>query len=59
MIHQIMSRLILTNQKIKACIAKKLLLGNYKKFVKNPFDEKQKIVQEIDRLNARLSVATI
>lgn len=25
-------------------IAKELLLGKYKKFVKNPFDEKQKIV---------------
>ncbi len=38
-------------------ILKKLLLDNYKKFVQNPFDEKKRIIQEIDRLNARLSVA--
>src|SRR5699024_10989821 len=38
-------------------IVKKLLLDNYKKFVKNPFDEKKQIAQEIDKLNARLSVA--
>ncbi|MGV8092262.1 MAG: hypothetical protein AB2L24_10405 [Mangrovibacterium sp.] len=36
---------------------KRLLLDNYKKFVKNPFDEKKQIAQEIDKLNARLSVA--
>src|SRR5690606_18869696 len=35
----------------------KLLLDNYKKFVNNPFDEKKQIAQEIDKLNARLSVA--
>src|SRR5690606_33103277 len=35
----------------------KLLLDNYKKFVNNPIDEKKKIAQEIDKLNARLSVA--
>ena len=40
-----------------AQIVKRLLLDNYKKFVKNPFDEKKQIVQEIDKLNARLSVA--
>jgi site-specific DNA recombinase len=38
-------------------IVKKLVLDNYKKFVKNPFDEKKQIAQEIDKLNARLSVA--
>ena len=38
-------------------IVKKLLLDNYKKFVKNPFDEKKQIAKEIDKLNARLSVA--
>ena len=38
-------------------IVKRLLLDNYKKFVKNPFDEKKQIAQEIDKLNARLSVA--
>lgn len=38
-------------------ILKKLLLDNYKKFVQNPFDEKKRIVKEIDKLNARLSVA--
>src|SRR5690554_6310410 len=38
-------------------IVKKLLLDNYKKFVKNPFDEKKQIAQKIDKLNARLSVA--
>lgn len=38
-------------------ILKKLLLDNYKKFVQNPFDDKKRIIQEIDRLNARLSVA--
>ncbi len=38
-------------------ILKKLLLDNYKKFVQNPFDEKKRISQEIDQLNARLSVA--
>lgn len=38
-------------------VLKKLLLGNYKKFVQNPFDEKKRIAQEIDKLNARLSVA--
>ena len=38
-------------------IVKKLLLDNYKKFVKNPFDEKKQIAQDIDKLNARLSVA--
>ncbi|MCT1531027.1 hypothetical protein ACFQ2C_01020 [Sphingobacterium daejeonense] len=40
-----------------AQIVKKLLLDNYKKFVKNPFDEKKLIAQEMDKLNARLSVA--
>jgi site-specific DNA recombinase len=40
-----------------AQIVKKLLLDNYKKFVNNPFDEKKQIAQEIDKLNARLSVA--
>ena len=34
-----------------------MLLDNYKKFVQNPFDEKKRISQEIDQLNARLSVA--
>ena len=38
-------------------ILKKLLLANYKKFVQNPFDDKKRIIQEIDRFNARLSVA--
>ena len=38
-------------------ILKKLLLDNYKKFVQNPFEEKKRIVQEIDKLNAKLSVA--
>ena len=38
-------------------ILKKLLLNNYKKFVQNPFEEKKRIVQEIDKLNAKLSVA--
>lgn len=38
-------------------IVKKLVLDNYKKFVQNPFDEKKRIAQEIDRLNAKLSVA--
>ena len=38
-------------------ILKKLLLDNYKKFIQNPINEKKRIVQEIDRLNARLSVA--
>ena len=38
-------------------IVKKLLLDNYKKFINNPFDEKKQIAQEIDKLNARLSVA--
>src|SRR5690606_3973269 len=38
-------------------ILKKLLLDNYKKFVNNPFDEKKRIAQEIDKLSARLSVA--
>src|SRR5690606_15380228 len=38
-------------------VLKKLLLDNYKKFVQNPFDEKKRIAQEIDRLNAKLSVA--
>src|SRR5690606_34673117 len=38
-------------------IIKKLLLDNYKKFIKNPFDEKKQMAQEIDKLNARLSVA--
>ena len=33
------------------------MLDNYKKFVHNPFDEKKRIAQEIDRLNAKLSVA--
>ena len=33
------------------------MLDNYKKFVRNPFDEKKRIAQEIDRLNAKLSVA--
>src|SRR5690606_37915905 len=40
-----------------AQIVKRLLLDNYKKFVNNPFDEKKHIAQEIDKLNARLSVA--
>ena len=40
-----------------AQIVKRLLLDNYKKFVNNPFDEKKQIAQEIDKLNARLSVA--
>ena len=38
-------------------IVKKLVSDNYKKFVQNPFDEKKRIAQEIDRLNAKLSVA--
>lgn len=38
-------------------ILNKLLLDNYKKFVQNPFDEKKRISQEIDQLNARISVA--
>lgn len=38
-------------------VLKKLLLDNYKKFVQNPFDEKKRVAQEIDRLNAKLSVA--
>ncbi len=38
-------------------IVKKLVLNNYKKFVQNPFDEKKRIAQEIDKLNAKLSVA--
>ncbi len=38
-------------------VLKKLLLDNYKKFVQDPMNEKKRIVQEIDRLNARLSVA--
>src|SRR5690606_8958019 len=38
-------------------ILKKLLLDNYKKFVQSPMNEKKKISKEIDRLNARLSVA--
>ena len=38
-------------------IFRKLLLDNYKKFVKNPFDEKKRIVQEIEKLNTKLSVA--
>ena len=33
------------------------MLDNYKKFVNNPFDEKKQIAQEIDKLNAKLSVA--
>src|SRR5690554_7427190 len=40
-----------------AQIVKKLLLDNYKKFVNNPLDEKKRIAQEIDKLNAKLSVA--
>ena len=38
-------------------ILKKLLLDNYRKFVQNPMNEKKKISEEIDRLNAKLSVA--
>src|SRR5690606_38915906 len=38
-------------------ILKKLLLDNYKKFVQDPMIEKKRIVQEIDKLNARLSIA--
>ncbi|NGM89945.1 recombinase family protein, partial [Parapusillimonas sp. SGNA-6] len=38
-------------------ILKKLLLDNYKKFVQSPMNEKKRISEEIDRLNARLSVA--
>src|SRR5690606_12749479 len=38
-------------------ILKKLLLDNYKKFVQSPMNEKKKISEEIDRLNAKLSVA--
>jgi site-specific DNA recombinase len=38
-------------------ILKKLLLDNYKKFVQSPMNEKKKVSEEIDRLNARLSVA--
>lgn len=38
-------------------VLKKLLLDNYKKFVQDPMSEKKRIVQEIDKLNARLSVA--
>src|SRR5690606_16159488 len=36
---------------------KKLLLDNYKKFVQSPMNEKKKILEKIDLLNARLSVA--
>ncbi|WP_341837349.1 recombinase family protein [Chitinophaga pollutisoli] len=38
-------------------VLKKLLLDNYKKFVQDPTIEKKRIAQEIDKLNARLSVA--
>src|SRR5690606_11045375 len=38
-------------------ILKELLLDNYRKLVQNPFDEKKRIAQEIDWLNAKLSVA--
>src|SRR5690606_13319516 len=30
-------------------IVKKLVLDNYKKFVQNPFDEKKRIAQKIDK----------
>src|SRR5690554_1363298 len=38
-------------------ILKKLLLDNYKKFVQSPINEKKRISEEIDRQNARLSIA--
>ena len=38
-------------------ILKKLLLDNYKKFVQSPMNEKKRISEEIDHLNAKLSIA--
>lgn len=38
-------------------ILKRLLLDNYKQFIQSPINEKKRIAQEIDRLNAKLSVA--
>ncbi|WP_268225799.1 recombinase family protein [Sinomicrobium oceani] len=38
-------------------ILKKLLLDNYKQFVKNPMDERKRISEKIDMLNTKLSVA--
>lgn len=37
--------------------SEKIVVGQLQKFVKNPFDEKKQIAQEIGKLNARLSVA--
>lgn len=38
-------------------VLKKILLDNYKKFVQDPMIEKKRVIQEIDKLNVRLSVA--